>query len=525
MIRSLQKFGRSNKRKWIAILAARNFRTLRAKQSQTRYTKILSVSPYGIQKRRFAESSAPHGEGKNFLSDTRKFFDGAASLCQVNPGILKILEECRTVFRITFPFRDDHGNLHTVYAYRAQHSHHRLPVKGGIRVSEEVDLQETMALAMLMTWKCACLDVPFGGAKGGIRLNPKQLSPREMEKVIRSYATELICFQVIGPGIDVPAPDIGTGAREMAWVRDQYQMMHRWDTDGAGVVTGKPREVGGIDGRTEATGLGVYYALKHFFDRIADFRNDISVGLSGKTVVVQGFGNVGYHAAKYMSQDCKVIAIGEFNGFIHDKNGIDVEALHKHWLKNGTFQGYAKGTFSKDNLKVLECECDILIPAAKEMVINEGNMKNIKARVIAEAANGPTSYRAHKHLTQNGVLILPDMYMNAGGVVVSYFEWLKNLSHVRWGRLTKRMEGNRGHAIVSALKQVTTLTPKMEELIGQGASERDFAYSGLEDSMADALGQICTYAKEKNVDFRTAAMMNSINKVARVWDLNSSAFI
>ncbi|ETO29704.1 NAD-dependent glutamate dehydrogenase [Reticulomyxa filosa] len=503
---ALRRYTRFNKRTFSTVVT-KNFR-LASRTSpvkQTTFSKILRVSPYGVQSRRFAESSAPHGEGKDFLNDTRKFFDGAASLCDVNPGILKILEECRTVFRITFPFRDDEGNLHTVYAYRAQHSHHRLPVKGGIRVSEEVDLQETMALAMLMTWKCACLDKQILekikqrklGAKGGIRLNPKQLSPREMEKVIRAYATELICFQVIGPGIDVPAPDIGTGSREMAWVRDQYQMMHRWDTDGPGVVTGKPREVGGIDGRTEATGLGVYYALKHFFDRVADFRNDIGVGLSGKTVVVQGFGNVGYHAAKFMSQDCKVIAIGEFNGFLYDKNGIDVEALHKHWLKHGTFQGYAKGTFSKDSVKVLETECDILIPAAKEMVINEGNMKNIRAKVIAEAANGPTSFRAHKHLTQNGVIILPDMYMNAGGVVVSYFEWLKNLSHVRWGRLTKRMEGNRGHAIVSALKQVTTLTPKMEELIGQGASERDFTYSGLEDSMADALGQICTYAKNK----------------------------
>jgi len=343
---------------------------------------------------------------------------------------------------------------------------------------------------------------------------------------MRSYVTELICFQVIGPGIDVPAPDVGTSSREMAWIRDQYQMMHRWDTDGAGVVTGKPREVGGIDGRTEATGLGVFYALKHFLDRIADFRSDISVGLSGKTVVVQGFGNVGYHAAKYMSEECKVVAIGEYNGFIYDKNGIDVESLHKHWLKAGTFQGYNKGTFNKDSNKVLECECDILIPAAKEMVINEGNMKNIKTKIIAEAANGPTSYRAHKHLTDNGVIILPDMYMNAGGVVVSYFEWLKNLNHVRWGRLTKRMEANRGQAIVEALKQSgSKLTPKMEKMISQGGSERDFAYSGLEDSMADALDQICRYAKAKNVDFRTAAMMNSITKVAKVWDLSSSAFI
>ncbi|ETO36698.1 hypothetical protein RFI_00366 [Reticulomyxa filosa] len=320
-----------------------------------------------------------------------------------------------------------------------------------------------------------------------------------MEKVIRSYAAELICFQVIGPGIDVPAPDVGTGPREMAWIRDQYQMMERGDPDGPGIVTGKPREVGGIDGRIEATGLGVYFALKHFFDRIADFRNDLRFEKKFEKIeklfvcfffflkkiiyhfilicickknkhmkICCGFGNVGYHSAKFISQDCKVIAIGEYNGYLYDGDGIDVEELRKYWIKHHTFEGYSKGTFSKEASEVLLCECDILVPAAKEMVIHENNMKSIKTKVIAEAANGPTSYQAHQYLTQNGIIILPDLYVNAGGVLVSYFEWLKNLSHVRWGRLSRRMDGNRGLAIATALKQVTTLTPGMERLITEG---------------------------------------------------------
>jgi len=422
------------------------------------------------------------------------------------------------------PYVDDSGKLHTIFAYRAQHSHHRLPTKGGIRIDESVDLQETMALSMLMTWKCAALDVPFGGAKGGIRVNPKLLSANELERIVRAYVVELCSFNAIGPGIDVPAPDMGSGPREMGWIRDTYQMLNRGNVDGAGVVTGKPREVGGIDGRVEATGLGVYFGIKHYLDRVHEFRKDITVGLKGKTVVIQGFGNVGYHAAKYMARDAKVIAIAEHDGYIYNKAGLDIDKLRDHFLKTGSIRNFSGAKTNDKSHEALELECDILIPAAKEMVITERNMKNIKAKLIGEAANGPLSFEANNYLSKNGIVILPDLYLNAGGVVVSYFEWLKNLNHVRWGRLTRRMEGNRGKVLVDVIKRLTPLSPDAERLISEGATERDFVASGLEDSMIDGLTQFLGIAAKENVDYRTAAMMNSIQKVAKVWKINNNVF-
>jgi len=469
-------------------------------------------------------TSVPHGEGRSFLKTSRQYFEQAASRCNLDPGVVQSIAECRTVLRVTFPFRDDSGKLHNIFAYRAQHSHHRLPTKGGIRIDESVDLQETMALSMLMTWKCAALDVPFGGAKGGIRINPKLLSASELERIVRAYVVELVSFNAIGPGIDVPAPDMGSGPREMGWIRDTYQMLNRGNVDGAGVVTGKPREVGGIDGRVEATGLGVYFGIKHFLDRVADYRNDISVGIKGKTVVIQGFGNVGYHAAKYMSRDCKVLAIAEHDGYIHNPKGIDVELLREHFIKTGSIRNFSGAKTYDKSQEALEIDCDILIPAAKEMVITEKNMKNIKAKLIGEAANGPLSFEANNYLIKNGTIIIPDLYLNAGGVVVSYFEWLKNLNHVRWGRLTRRMEGNRGRTIAEYINKVTPLSPDAQKLISEGATERDFVASGLEDSMIDGLTQLLNISKKENVDFRTAAMMNSIQKVARVWNINSNVF-
>ena len=349
---------------------------------------------------------------------------------------------------------------------------------------------------------------------------------------MRAYAAELCSFRAIGPGIDVPAPDMGTGPKEMAWVRDTYQLLNRDDVDGAGVVTGKPREVGGMDGRVEATGLGVYYGVKHFLDRVHEFTNDISVGLDkDKTVVVQGFGNVGYHAAKYFSNVSKVIAIGEKDGYVFNKSGLNIDKLKKYFDDNKTIKDFDTyindGTqIFIDSPKVLEVDCDILIPAAQELVINKNNMENIKAKIIGEAANGPTSFEAHEYLTNKGVLIIPDLYLNAGGVCTSYFEWLKNLNHVRWGRLTKRMEGDRGQLIYQLLSSQTgiEITPSMKQLLIEGAAERDFAYSGLEDSMINSLNQICITALKHKIDLRTAAMCNAVEKVGRVWNINGNAF-
>ena len=258
----------------------------------------------------------------------------------------------------------------------------------------------------------------------------------------------------------------------MGWIRDTYQMLQRGDVDGLGVVTGKPREVGGIDGRVEATGLGVYYGIKHLLDRIADYSNEISVGLDiNKTCVIQGFGNVGYHAALFFSNDCKVTGVGEYDGYVTNENGLDIIALKKYFDENKTICGFPGGTTHKeDPSKVLELDCDILIPAAREQVINIKNMKNIKAKIIGEAANGPLTYEADEYLNSKGVIILPDLYLNAGGVLVSYFEWLKNLNHVRWGRLTRRMDGNRGEAIVEMLKKSTNVPPQIESLIAEGVT-------------------------------------------------------
>ena len=432
-------------------------------------TGLASLSPSLRSFSSDAFVDSPHGEGTSFQEDTRKYFAKAAKALKLDASLTEALSHPRVVFKFTFPFRDDDGEMHTLHAYRAQHSHHRLPTKGGIRLDEHVDLQETVALSMLMTWKCACLDVPFGGAKGGIRVNPRKLSERELERIIRAYTTELCSFHAIGPGIDVPAPDVGSGPREMGWLRDTYQMLNRHDVDGLGVTTGKPREVGGIDGRVEATGKGVYYGVKHMMDRIHEYSNELSVGLDkNKTVVVQGFGNVGYHAALFFSEDSKVTGVGEYDGYVTNDQGLDIEALKEYHLANGTIRGFPGGTTHDEPDKVLELECDILIPAARELVITKSNMEKIKAKLIGEAANGPLSFEADDYLYKKGVVILPDLYLNAGGVLVSYFEWLKNLNHVRWGRLTRRMDGNRGQAIVELLRKGGDVPDSMAKLIAEG---------------------------------------------------------
>ena len=425
-----------------------------------------------------------------------------------------------------FPIKDDSGNVHTIRAFRAQHSHHRLPCKGGIRYSNLVNADEVKALSALMTWKCAIVDVPFGGGKGGIVIDPREFNEDQLEAVTRSYTLELIKRNFIGPGIDVPAPDMGTGAREMAWIVDTFRNINPTSASGQGCVTGKPLEMGGIQGRTEATGLGVFYGVRGACENQELMREaELPMGIEGKTVVVQGFGNVGYYAAHYFSEaGATVTTVIEYDCYVHNENGLNVAALKEHMDATGSIAGFSGATTVTENPKAgLEQDCDILIPAALEQQLTKENCTRIKAKIIGEAANGPVTPSADAYFNDAGVVVIPDMYLNAGGVVVSYFEWLKNLSNVRFGRLTRRFDERRGKAVLSALERAgVALTDAERRAIVRGAKEVDLAHSGLEDTMISSFEQILD-SRERireqtgdNVSLRIAAMVLAINKVATV---------
>jgi len=410
------------------------------------------------------------------------------------------------------------GEWKQVVGYRAQHSMHRLPCKGGIRFSPEVDLQEVMALASLMTFKCAIADVPFGGAKGGVAIDPKAMSVTTLEQVTRAYTLALCQKNFIGPGLDVPAPDMGTGAREMAWIRDTYQNYNNMDIDSSACVTGKSVHSGGIRGREEATGLGVYYGIREFLANHEICQKlDVKPGINGKSVVIQGFGNVGYWAAKFLHENgAKITGIGEWNGSIYNENGLDIEELLRYWRKNHSFDGY-HGEFipAEKAAQILEAPCDILVPAALEKVINYENAPKIQAKLIGEAANGPTTPRANDYLIGKGKVIIPDMLLNVGGVCVSYFEWLKNLAHVRFGRLNKRWEEQGKKALLELIERNSDikLSPEEAQKIVRGPGEKDIVYSGLDDTMSQACADTIACSHSHGIDYRTGAMLLAINKV------------
>ncbi len=369
----------------------------------------------------------------SFFGAVEKSFDKASKFTKWEQGILEQIKECNAVYQMRFPLKRDDGSIEVIEAYRVQHSHHKTPCKGGIRFAAEVNQDEVMALAALMTYKCAIVNVPFGGGKGGIKINPKKYSPYELEKITRRYTAELIKKNFIGPGTDVPAPDYGTGEREMAWILDTYSAMHPGEIDAAGCVTGKPVTQGGVRGRREATGLGVFFGLREVCN-MSDIMTKLGLttGVKGKRVAVQGLGNVGYHTAKFF-QDAGAIIVGlaEFEGAIWSNQGLDVDEVFNYRKKGGTLLNFPGATNFEMNSDLLEMDCDILIPAALENVINGDNAQRVKAKIIGEAANGPLTPEADEVLNKKGILVVPDMYLNAGGVTVSYFEWLKNLSHVR----------------------------------------------------------------------------------------------
>lgn len=456
----------------------------------------------------------------SFFQSVEKSFDKAAQFTKWDRGLLEQIKACNSIYSMRFPVRMDDGRIEVIEGYRVQHSQHKTPCKGGIRFSDEVNQDEVMALASLMTYKCAIVNVPFGGGKGGIKINPRKYSAYELEKITRRYTAELVKKNFIGPGIDVPAPDYGTGEREMSWIVDTYASLKPGEIDAAGCVTGKPITQGGVNGRKEATGLGVFFGIREIC-RIPEAMQKLglSMGVEGKTVVVQGLGNVGYHSAKFFREGgAKVVAIAEYEGAIYKADGINEEDLFQHRKATGSILNFPGATNLAKNTDALELECDILIPAALENVINAQNAPRIKAKIIGEAANGPLTPDADEILNAKGVLVVPDMYLNAGGVTVSYFEWLKNLSHVRYGRMEKRFRENKNLHLLGQIEQLTGKTVSDEErnIIMRGADEVDLVHSGLEETMIGATREIMNIwnANPAIPDMRTAAYVNAINKVA-----------
>ncbi len=455
----------------------------------------------------------------SFFGAVERSFDIAAKHTKWDKGILEQIKECNAVYQMRFPLKRDDGTIEVIEAYRVQHSHHKTPCKGGIRFAAEVNQDEVMALAALMTYKCAIVNVPFGGGKGGIKINPKKYSPYELEKITRRYTAELIKKNFIGPGTDVPAPDYGTGEREMAWILDTYTAMHPGEIDAAGCVTGKPITQGGVRGRREATGLGVFFGLREVCNMPDIMKKlGLTVGVEGKRVVVQGLGNVGYHSAKFFQDaGAKVVGLAEYEGAIWSDTGLDVDAVFNHRKTTGSILNFPGANNFQMSGDALEMDCDILIPAALENVVNADNAAAIKAKIIGEGANGPLTPDADEILGKKGVLVVPDMYLNAGGVTVSYFEWLKNLSHVRYGRMEKRFNENMNAHIIGQIESLTgkTVSDKEKEYIMHGADEVDLVYSGLEETMITATHEIMNAWKSNPEipDMRTAAYVVAINKV------------
>ncbi len=458
-------------------------------------------------------------EEKSFLDSVVTYFDKAAACTDHPDGLLKVVRSNNSVYKMKFPIRIN-GEYQVIEAYRVQHSHHKLPTKGGIRFSEHVNQEEVMALAALMTYKCAIVNVPFGGAKGGIKIDPHTLDEYTAEKITRRYTVELIKKNFIGPATDVPAPDMGTGEREMAWIMDTYQTLNSQETDSYGCVTGKPISQGGIRGRTEATGLGVFFGIREALRQSDDMKElGLTTGIKDKTIIIQGLGNVGYYTGLFFEEaGAKIIGIGEFNSAIHNPDGIDVKELKEYFTKNMTLEGFPNATLLDNKNDVLELECDILIPAALEAQINMTNADKIKAKIIGEAANGPITADAEEVLLKKGIYILPDLYLNAGGVTVSYFEWLKNLSRVRFGKIFKRYDETAYMHLVDSMEKLTgkKLSDKEKTMVTKGADEIDLVRSGLEEVMILAFHQIRSILKSNdNVkDMRTAAYKSAIDKIA-----------
>ncbi len=456
--------------------------------------------------------------GQKFYGDVMAYFDKAAALTDFEPGLLHQIKICNSIYKFSFPLEVE-GNLEVIEGIRVQHSHHKTPTKGGIRYSEFVNEDEVKALATLMTFKCAVVDVPFGGAKGGIKVNPLNYKTKQLERITRRYTTELIKKSMIGAGIDVPAPDYGSGPREMAWIADTYATFKYDDINALGCVTGKPLGQGGIHGRTEATGQGLYFGLREALSNVEDMKElGMEPGIQGKRIIVQGLGNVGFYSAKFCMEGGGIITgIIEREGGIYNEKGLDVEAVFQHRKIHSSILNFPGSKNVLDPMAMLEMDCDILIPAALENQITRENAPKIKAKIIAEGANGPVTKNAEIILNQKNVMIVPDLYLNAGGVTVSYFEWLKNLSHVRFGRMEKRFHEMANNELITAVEKIAgrSLDAQHRKVLLHGADEIDLVKSGLEETMIFAYNEIREIKKQDSriEDLRTAAFVSGIRKL------------
>ena len=459
----------------------------------------------------------------SFFENVNKYFDQAAKYTTLPPAMLEHVKQCNSTYRVEFPLRHDDGSIEIIYGWRVEHSHHKLPTKGGIRYSPDVNEDEVQALAALMTYKCAIVDVPFGGAKGAVKIDPKKYSLGQLERITRRYTHELIKKNFIGPAVDVPAPDYGTGEREMAWIADTYLAVNHQELNALGCVTGKPVAQGGIRGRKEATGRGLFYALREACNQVDDMKSlGLELGIEGKRCIVQGLGNVGYNFARIAQKEGGVIITGiaEQEGAIFNQDGLEIEAVVRHRLETGSILNFPGATNITPSALAIEMECDVFAPCALENQITGENAARVKAKIILEGANGPTTPEAEDILHEKNVLIIPDMYANAGGVTVSYFEWLKNLSHVRFGRLTQRAEEGAEGKILRAIEIATGKTFNEEErkFIVHGSDEYDLVCSGLENTMIDAYNQITEIRRSNAIKSpRTAAYVSAINKVGTTY--------
>jgi len=459
----------------------------------------------------------------SFKDSVDLMFDRAAATLELPPGLADQIKANNNVYHVRFfvKFRDGYRLF---LGWRAVHSEHRLPVKGGIRYAPSVSQDDVEALAALMTYKCAIVDVPFGGSKGGLNIDPRDYSESELERITRRFAMELIKKGYISPSLNVPAPDMGTGAREMAWIVDTYRTLHPDDINAIACVTGKPASQGGIKGRVEATGRGVQNALQEYFRHPEDVkRAKLEGSLEGKRIVLQGLGNVGFHAAKFLSEEDGglITAIAERDGAIRSKKGFNIEEVFAYISEHKGVKGFPDAEYTEDSRSALEDDCDILIPAALEGQITMHNAPRIKAPLIAEAANGPITFGADEYLRDKGTVILPDAYLNAGGVTVSYFEWIKNLSHIRFGRLDRRHEEIRGNNILKAIETMTgkPAPANIRAELSYGSDELDLVRSGLDDTMRTAYLNIreIFLSRENVPDLRTASFVLAIEKISMAY--------